>query len=143
MDLLWCLHHHFWYLLSEANVTFSRTKSKTFWDCESAGARLLFQVLPAFLQTLVNGLIPPAHVYSGRLKSSRPPPLSPNLQPNPLGLKPPPHERRWSRGWGRDGGGDWTGAVFYESGLEPPPSQGNRQQPANISASSVLQTEQT
>lgn len=60
---------------------------------------------PPVLQALISGLIPPPCVYSGRLKSSHPSLLSPNLQRNPLGLKPLPHgEARETGGWGRDWG---------------------------------------
>lgn len=53
----------------------------------------LVQVVPGFSSSSapISGLIPPPRVYSGRLKSSRVPPLSPNLQRNPLGLKLLPH----------------------------------------------------
>lgn len=57
------------------------------------------QAVP-LLQTLISGLIPPPCVYSGRLKSRRPPPLSPNLQRNPLGLKALPHEEGRAMGEG-------------------------------------------
>lgn len=105
----------------------------------------LFQVLSGFPRssgTLISGLIPPPRVYSGRLKSSRPPPLSPNLQRKPLGLKPPPHEEAMKRDGGGIGAGDWTGPQFSESGLEPPTNWGSRQQHAHVWATSVHQIEQ-
>lgn len=76
------------------------------WVSRGELSWLLFQVVPGFSSSSapISGLIPPPGVYSGRLKSSRVPPLSPNLQRNPLGLKLLPMERRWRWGMGRDWG---------------------------------------
>lgn len=110
----------------------SGQKQKPFWSI-SQWEQVVFSPAPislsfTVLQVLISGLIPPPCVYSGRLKSNRPSLLSPNLQHNPLGLKPLPRGEAREAGDGEGiGPGDWTRALFYLRGLESTTNQGSHQ----------------
>lgn len=126
MILQGCFHH-----LSDGSSL--RTKAKTLLISEPTGTSCphscsSFSQSFTVLQVLISGLIPSFCVYSGRLKSSHPSLLSPNLQHNPLELKPLPcGKARATRDGGGIGAGDWTRALFYLRGLESTSNQGGHE----------------